>query len=112
MAPGGQPMMGGQGQKFPHQQNMMGGAPGAPGSMGAQNQMFMQQQMAGGQPQFFQNQRGGHQQYRQKAGGHGYQGGNPAQQMMGGPQMFASMPAMGGMPAVMNMGMGPMPLGS
>ena len=62
---------------------MMGGAPAA---MGAQNQMFIQQQMAGGQPQFFQNNRGGHQQYRQKAG-HGFQG-NP-QQMMGGPQMFA-----------------------
>jgi RNA recognition motif-containing protein len=30
--------------------------------------------------------------------------------MMGGPQMF-SMPQMGGMPAVMNMGMGPMPMG-
>jgi polyadenylate-binding protein len=30
--------------------------------------------------------------------------------MMGGPQMFAAVP-MGGMPAVMNMGMGPMPIG-
>jgi hypothetical protein len=72
-------MMGGQGQKFPQQQNMMGGAPGA---MGAQNQTFMQQQMAGGQPQFFQNNRGGNQQYRPKPG-HGFQGG--PQQMMGGP---------------------------
>jgi hypothetical protein len=84
---------------------MMGGAPGA---MGGQNPMFMQQQMAGGQPGFQMNNRGGHQQYRQKAG-HGFQGG--PQQMMGGPQMFAGMP-MGGMPAVMNMGMGgPMPMG-
>lgn len=75
---------------------MMGGAPGAM----PPNQMFMQQQMAGGQPQFFNQNRGGQQQYRQK----GFQGGP---QMMNGPQMF-SMPMGGnGMP-VMNMGMGPM----
>ena len=58
MGPGGQPMMGNQ--KFPQQQ-MMGGAPGAM----AQNPVFMQQQMGGGQPFYNQN-RGGQQQYRQK----------------------------------------------
>jgi hypothetical protein len=47
-------------QKFPQQQ-MMGGAPGAM----AQNPVFMQQQMGGGQPFYNQN-RGGQQQYRQK----------------------------------------------
>lgn len=90
---------------------MMGGAPQAMGAPN-QNQMFMQQQMAGAQPQFFQNNRGGGQQYRPKDGRGGYQGGPP--QMMGGagpgPQMFA-MPNMGGMPAAMNLGMGPMSMG-
>jgi len=65
--------------------------------------------MPGGQAQFQNQYRGGNQQYRQKAGGQGFQNG-PQGMPMGGPQMFATVP-MGGMPAVMNMGMGPMNMG-